>query len=113
MKGSPAIYLDRIVDKKHFRAFVHGTNGEKKLVNSWDEFEAAMESGIWFATVEDAQEIKTIATESRSEPSMPKPKPKPGSRPRRMSQVKVVEEVEDSENTLPDDESVFEVKDGE
>jgi len=59
MKEAPAIYLGKIIDKKNFRTFIYGPNGEKKLVESWDEFESSMQSGIWFATVEDA--LKTIS----------------------------------------------------
>lgn len=56
MKGTPAIYLGRIVDKKNFRAFIHALDGTKRLVESWGEFEANMQSGVWFATPEDAKE---------------------------------------------------------
>ena len=95
MKGTPAIYLDRIVEKKHFRAFIYGADGEKKLVESWDEFEAAMQSGIWFATPKDVQE-----------------KPKPKSRSKAKSKIETVTDSEESGNVIPEDGSVFEVKDG-
>lgn len=106
MKGTPAIYLGRIVEKKHFRAFIHGANGEKRLVNSWDDYEAAMESGLWFATKEHAEESK-VPVENDGKP---KPKSKPNHKPKSVK----VEEVEESENA-PDrlDDMVFEVKDGE
>lgn len=55
MKGVPAIYLGQIVDKKHFRTFVYSMDGAKKLVESWDEYERHMESGLWFSTQEDAK----------------------------------------------------------
>ena len=55
MKGVPAIYLGQIVDKKHFRTFVYSMDGSKKLVESWDEYEQHMESGLWFSTQEDAK----------------------------------------------------------
>lgn len=58
MKGEPAIYRGRIVDKKHFRAFVYNASSESKLVESWDAFEAAMASGVWFATRKDASSAK-------------------------------------------------------
>ena len=54
MEGIPATYLGRIVSKKNFRAFIYGENGVSKLVNSWDEFEAHMATGVWFALKEDA-----------------------------------------------------------
>jgi len=52
MQGMQAIYLGRSIAKEGFRAFVYGPNGKKKLVNSWDEFEASMASGLWFDSVE-------------------------------------------------------------
>jgi len=54
MKGTPAIYLGQIVSKDHFRVFIYAPDGSQKLVNSWDEFEKHMETGLWFATKEDA-----------------------------------------------------------
>jgi hypothetical protein len=92
MKGVTAIYLGRIVDKKYFRTFIYGANGEKKLVNSWDEFEAAMESGIWFAARKDVVS-KPIA----------KRKPK--------TKSKVIKEIEQPVDIPEDDEMVFEVTD--
>lgn len=63
MKGTPAVYLGRIVDKKNFRTFIYGKNGEKKLVESWDEFETNIQTGIWFASKEDvdSDSVKTRA----------------------------------------------------
>lgn len=54
MKGVPAVYLGKVVDKAHFRVFVYAVDGTKKLVESWDDYERAMESGLWFSTKEDA-----------------------------------------------------------
>jgi sulfur transfer complex TusBCD TusB component (DsrH family) len=54
MKGVPAIYKGRIVDKAHFRVFIYAQDGAKKLVESWDDYERHMESGLWFALREDA-----------------------------------------------------------
>lgn len=94
MKGTPATYLGRIVDKEKFRTFVYGAKGEKRLVESWDEYEAAMESGIWFATVPEAV-------------VQPKQKPKPKSRSKVKSEL-----IDELDDVLPNDDSVFEVKDG-
>lgn len=55
MKGVPAIYRGKIVNKENFRVFVYGANDAKKLVESWDEFENEMQSGLWFATKEEAK----------------------------------------------------------
>ncbi len=118
MEGTPAIYLGRIVDKKHFRAFIYGANGEQRLVESWEEFEANMQSGVWFATVEDAEASKAAVKEDEgiiecgeSETFKEKPKAKPRAKPKPKAKPQTVEQVEDSEDVLPDDGSVFEVTD--
>lgn len=107
MHGTPAIYLGRIVDKKNFRVFIHGANGERRLVNSWEEFEANMQSGIWFATVEDALKSKAVVEDADDVIIKPKSKRKSKSKP--ISEA--VEEVFGSEVVLEDDGSVFEVTD--
>ena len=115
MKGTPAIYLGRIVDKAHFRTFIYGPNGEKKLAESWDDYEAAMQSGLWFATLEDAMESIAPVEESEGDEA-PKPKPKPRAKPKPKPKPKAVaiEEVEEEEpqDDLEDD-MVYEVKDNE
>lgn len=106
MKGTPAIYLGRIVDKKNFRAFVYGANGEKKLVNSWDAYEAAMESGLWFATVEDAELSKVPVEEVSNAPVAPKAQSK--AKPKAKAKV---EEVDEPVAMPKGDGMVFEVTD--
>lgn len=54
MDGVPAIYLGRIVSKEHFRVFIYAPDGSQKIVNSWDDFEKHVETGLWFSTKEDA-----------------------------------------------------------
>lgn len=49
-------YLDRWVNKEHFRAFVYNEKGEQKLANSYKEFESLTGSGIWFASKPDASQ---------------------------------------------------------
>jgi hypothetical protein len=106
MSASPAMYLGKVIDKKNFRAFIYGANGERRLVNSWQEFEANMQSGVWFATIEDAVSSKEVAKE---EPKKKQPKRKIKS----LSSFKpvLVEEPEDADDVLPDDNSVFEITD--
>jgi hypothetical protein len=53
-------YLGRMVPEAGFRAFVYDVKDGRKLVNSWKEFEAAMATGIWFASREDA--AKSVPT---------------------------------------------------
>jgi hypothetical protein len=111
MKGTPAIYLGRIIDKKHFRTFVYGSNGEKKLIESWDAFEAAMQSGIWFASLEDAKEIKDIGNNIEDVKNKAKLKQKSKSKPKSQAKPLSVEEDNDAEDVLLDDETVFEMTD--
>jgi hypothetical protein len=107
MKGTPAIYLGRIVDKTNFRVFIYGANGEKKLVESWDDFEASMQSGIWFTTADEIKPSSAILEESNCIEIDKKLKLK--SKPRPKPKLMVVKEVDDSRNELPNDGSVFEV----
>lgn len=113
MKGTPAIYLGRIVEKKNFRAFIYGASGERRLVESWEEFEANMQSGLWFASKEDAEASKVVDEDVEDAPVEAIKKPKPKAKPKPKPQPKpepVVEEDQD-EDVLPDDGSVFEVTD--
>ncbi|CAB4151264.1 hypothetical protein UFOVP685_15 [uncultured Caudovirales phage] len=73
MKGTPAIYLGRIVDKKNFRAFIHAPDGSRRIAESWDEFEANMQSGLWFATPEDAKlSLEASNTKPKARPQRAK-----------------------------------------
>jgi hypothetical protein len=58
MNETQAKYLGRIIDKRHFRAFVHAADGNKKLVESWNEFERHMATGVWFDKKVEALEVK-------------------------------------------------------
>ncbi len=60
MEGVPAKYLGRLVSKEHFRAFIYGSDGSAKLVESWDEFEKHMQTGLWFADKQEPKEIEVI-----------------------------------------------------
>lgn len=60
MKGVTAIYNGRVIDKKHFRAFIYSPDGQKRLAESWDEFEANVQTGCWFATEQDAKEAMAL-----------------------------------------------------
>lgn len=115
MKGTPAIYLGRIVEKKNFRTFVYGSNDEKKIVESWEAYEAAMQSGIWFATVEDAKAMKEIAEEAEQnkEEVRAEPKPKPSLNPKPVLNLsnKKMKEPPQKAPILEDDKMGFEVTD--
>lgn len=49
-------YDGRYVPKNGFRTFVYSLN-EQKLVNSWEEYEEHMLSGIWFSDKKSAEEF--------------------------------------------------------
>lgn len=112
MEGTPAIYLGRIVEKKNFRAFIYGANGQKRLAESWEEFEANMESGLWFASIEDAEKSKPPANDPVEDDKPLAAKAKPKSKPKPKPKAKPEPIVsEDAEDVLPDDGTVFEVTD--
>lgn len=52
------IYLGKVVPKEGFRVFIYSPTEREKLVESWDDFEAHMATGLWFATQEDCMELK-------------------------------------------------------
>jgi hypothetical protein len=110
MKGVPATYLGRIVEKKNFRAFIYAPSGDQRLVESWEEFEANMQSGLWFATKEDAAASIAKVEEEKTKPAPRVRKPAPKAKP------EVVEdEVEDDlieDEAIPED-AAFEVKPGD
>lgn len=54
----PAIYLGKVVSKSHFRVFVYSQSHNEKLVESWVDYEKAINSGEWFETKDEA--IRTL-----------------------------------------------------
>lgn len=60
MNDEFVVYDNRTIQKEGFRAFIYSTNNISKLVNSWEEFERHMESGVWFTNKEDIEAIKNI-----------------------------------------------------
>jgi hypothetical protein len=97
MEGTPAIYLGRLVSKNNFRAFIYGADGTQRLVESWKEFEAHMQTGLWFATAEEV-----------------KPKSIPKSRAVKAKEIKVLiddEPLRDEEGEMVAKDAAFEVKD--
>ena len=51
-------YLGRTIPKAGFRAFVFSFDGEKRLVDSWDDYEAHINSDSWFPTEKDVPKKK-------------------------------------------------------
>lgn len=58
------MYLDRWVNKAHFRAFMYNVDGVQKLANSHAEYEAMTASGLWFATKPEPKPEK-VATKGK------------------------------------------------
>lgn len=50
------LYLSRMIPKEGFRAYIYNSNNDKKLVNSWDEFQSQLKTGLWFDTIQKPQE---------------------------------------------------------
>lgn len=65
MQGQQVVYQGRSIATDGFRVFIYGSNGSKKLVNSWDEFQAHMAMGVWFSSIEDV--IATCSEEEKPE----------------------------------------------
>ena len=63
------LYLGRWVSKTHFRAFVYSDNGSK-LVNSYEEFEKEVATGLWFACESDlaASKVKPVRKPREAKP---------------------------------------------
>ena len=106
MKGAPATYKGRMISKEHFRVFIYSPDGTKKLIESWDEFEKHMETGLWFANRKDA--------EKPVEPKVEEEKPKRvRNKPVATTTLELKEEPLIEEELIPvgKEDLVFEVKD--
>lgn len=56
MKGETVLYDNRVVSKEGFRAFIYGVAGKTKLVNSWEEYQDCVSSGLWFSSKDKVPE---------------------------------------------------------
>ena len=49
MNSTPKVsYQGRMVYEEPFRVFVYGMNNQKKLVETWKDFESSISTGSWF-----------------------------------------------------------------
>lgn len=65
------MYLGRWVDKDLFRAFVYNIDGDKKLANSYYEFESLISSGIWFDSIQNiSKEVIKSSRKSKHDTSI-------------------------------------------
>lgn len=60
------LYLGRMVDKLTFRAFVYGLDGSQKLAKSWNEFQALVSSGLWFAQTPENRVVEGEVVEEQA-----------------------------------------------
>lgn len=52
-------YLGRTICGDNFRTWMYGKNDEKKLVNSWKEYQEHINSGEWYSSKEDLEKEST------------------------------------------------------
>lgn len=57
------LYLNRWVDKDHFRAYVYNETG-KKLANTYEEFECLIASGLWAVEKSKVDELSANEPEN-------------------------------------------------
>jgi hypothetical protein len=69
-------YLGRQVPKDGFRVFVYGKDGQQKLVNSYQEYEAQLATGNWFAQLSDMESIVEEVEPVEDVPVKTKPRKK-------------------------------------
>lgn len=75
MDATVPVYMGRVVhDLANFRVFVFGVHGNQKLVESWDEYCAHKQLGVWFDSPEEAQSAHRDAQELVDELPVLKPK---------------------------------------
>lgn len=55
------VYNGRLVPRERFRTFIYHAEGNKKLVESYSEFEEHLKTGVWFSTKEAISKIKVKA----------------------------------------------------
>jgi len=61
-------YNGQHVPKNHFRTYIFNVNGEKKLVESWKDYEFHIDTGVWFKSIDELPKTeKRKYTKKRSE----------------------------------------------
>lgn len=106
MKGAPAIYFGKIISKEHFRAYVYGSDGSRKLVNSWDEYQKHMETGLWFAVKETRASRESITCPGTTSPEITLGKK---NKAKKKTHETVIESSVEYIDKITENEVVFEV----
>ena len=52
-------YLGRLVSKDGFRVYVYGLEAQKKLVTSWEQYQAHLETGNWHSSIDEIPKKET------------------------------------------------------
>jgi hypothetical protein len=55
MEDGYVTYQNRAVPKAGFRVYIYAKSGDKKLVNSWEEFKRFIDTKDWFSTELEAK----------------------------------------------------------
>lgn len=53
-------YDDRYVPKQGFRAYIYGYDNQKLLVNSWEEYQKEISSGLWYPKISDVPQKEKL-----------------------------------------------------
>jgi hypothetical protein len=79
MEGETVLYDGRIVPKQGFRVFIYGFDGQTKLVESWEEYQENISSGVWFSHA-DNPKLSKISPDVDKSPNIDSRKDKKRSR---------------------------------
>ncbi len=52
MEDDSVNYNGLTIKKAFFRVFVYGYENQEKITNNWDDYQAALETGLWFSSRE-------------------------------------------------------------
>ena len=66
LEEETVFYNGMNIPKSQFRTYIFGFDGEKKLVNSYAEFEKDIASGVWFESLEILEARKAAKKSTKS-----------------------------------------------
>ena len=64
-QGPTVVYQGRVIPRDGFRAWIYALDNQSKLVNSWEEYQSEISSGVWFSSKKDVEERKAQAVENK------------------------------------------------
>lgn len=92
MKQASNIYLGKIINTENFRAYIYNTEGSKKLIESWRDFENHMATGLWFPKKSEVLEMQKIKKKQESNPKR--------KRNQKIEEIKSVEYAEENKEFI-------------